>query len=231
MDRYCVIIIDARKLRRAVRWQRVEITWLRYGSAADVLCFRVHEKDIQPAQTMNQSRFASVCFTIVECKTTFTHPSQRMFCYGRAFEKHYGVCFVEVCILGMLDNLLSWNSLPSNSRRTHIRYSRVGERMIKCKEVLRLFRKLGKDVPELNTVSFTYLDDQRLYILSAREIYVVIQALDEIFKNDDRPGPSMDISSTDTLLDSVMNIMFVTWNNLKSNFGRIQCCSKILFNN
>lgn len=52
-----------------------------------------------------------------------------------------------MCIVDIVDSLMSSNVLVASSRSTYIRYSRVGKMMIKHKSVTLLVMNLCRDAP------------------------------------------------------------------------------------
>lgn len=81
------------------------------------------------------------------------------------------------------------NFLAANSRAKHIRYRKVGKILIKHKDVLLLLGKRKKNAPAAKALSSTHLDDQSLYISSAKNVLLMIRAADAFLKSDHKSAP------------------------------------------
>lgn len=79
--------------------------------------FLVDVKLILSAQTIKLVKIASISSTFVRRENLFTDSMQSLLSYVPAFEKDYGVCFVNVCIMYILKYTTSSKLIPSQLQR------------------------------------------------------------------------------------------------------------------
>lgn len=96
---------------------------------------------------------------IVQHKTTFLNRIQSRLSYAQVFEKYCGVCFVEVSMMNILEDVMSSSLLAVNFRGTYMCLIRARKIMIKRRGIVTTFVKLLMDAPTAKTSGITYLYD------------------------------------------------------------------------
>lgn len=89
------------------------------------------------------SKTTSPCTVIVRRKSTFKDAIQSVLSYVRAFEESYAVCFVDVRISHIMEDIPSSNLSARNYGATSIRYIRVRKMKIRYQVVILLLGQLG----------------------------------------------------------------------------------------
>lgn len=129
-----------------------------------VLC--VEGKSIASVQETILSMIEHISTPIVRSKNIFTVIMKSLLRYTREFEETYGVWFVDLRTMDIVENAIPSNFLADSSRATHIRYIIVGKMTTKYPGVLLLLGRLSKDARAANIVGITNVDDSSLYITS-----------------------------------------------------------------
>lgn len=80
--------------------------------------------------------------------------------------------------------------MATNSRAIYVRYIIVGKMIIRNRGLLSLPIDLEKDASAARKLGIKQRDDPALYISSVENILLMIQAVDEFFKNDQKPAPA-----------------------------------------
>lgn len=104
-----------------------------------------------------------------------------------AFEKNYGIRSVDVRTMDIVEEMISSNVLPANSKATYIRYITVVELRTKHHGVLTFLVKLSKVCSAETALGITHLDDSSLYNFSEVDIFLMTRPADVSVKNDHTP--------------------------------------------
>lgn len=112
---------------------------------AHALRVLVDRTGILPAQTVKPNKIASISTAIVGCEATFSDMVQSLLRYVWPSGEYYGVCFVNVHILDIVDDIIDYNFWSVSSGATYVRYIKVDKMPMKNQGVIPLFRSLGKD--------------------------------------------------------------------------------------
>lgn len=112
------------------------------------------------------SNIANIYTGTVRREETFTDTTKSLLSYARVFGESFGVRFVGVRILDVVEDMLSLHFLASSSRETCIRYIKGGKIMFKYQSVFPLPEKLDKDGLVARTIGITHLDGRRRYTSS-----------------------------------------------------------------
>lgn len=138
---------------------------------------------------MKLSKIANISTTIVRREATLTYTMQRFLRYMSAFGESYGVRFVGVLVLDIVEDMMFSNILSSNSGDTYIRHIRVGRMKVKHQGMLPLLAKLCIGDQVRKNSGITQLDHANIYISCEEYILLVIHAADEFVNNDHKPVP------------------------------------------
>lgn len=102
---------------------------------------------------------------------------QKLLSYQLAFGEDHGFRFVGVCIVDGAKDSMSSVLFAANFRNTYIRKNIVGKTRSRNCGVLFSF-EAGKDVVAAGKLYITHLDETGLYISSAVDMLLMIQAAD-----------------------------------------------------
>lgn len=102
---------------------------------------------------------------IVRRKATFTDKMRSILGYERTSVKGYGVHFVDVRIMYIVEDKMSSNVFHANSKAICKRYTKAGNMMINHQDVLSLPVNLGNDSSAERPLRITLVDGRSLYIL------------------------------------------------------------------
>lgn len=126
--------------------------------------FHVHVITIFPAQVFKPSKTSCASTPLVRSKVTFIDKLQRLQSYVRATKENCGVCFVEVSMLAIVEDMISLDTLVVSSRAIHVWYISVGNMIIKSQGSFFFIRKQERDTLVAKTFVITNLDDPDPYI-------------------------------------------------------------------
>lgn len=107
----------------------------------------VDSMPILPAVAIKLSKDANISTVSVRRKAIFTDTIHILLSYAQVFKADYGVRFVNVRVLDIVEAIKSSNLLSSNSRATYVHYLKDGKRIMKSKAVLPRLRKVGENAP------------------------------------------------------------------------------------
>lgn len=81
---------------------------------------RLDQKPISPAKALKLSKFANISTPIMRREAIMSDTMQSALSYVQAFEEGYGVRFVYMLIMHVVEHLISANFLGDNSRATYL---------------------------------------------------------------------------------------------------------------
>lgn len=121
-DGYCMVMLNGRLRRRY--FQMLQNNEMQWPSVPLRLCyaFYVDGKVISRAQAMILRTIAKIRTVNMRSDAAFTYMMPSLLSYARALEENYGVCFVAVHIMDIMEDVMSFNLLITNARATNIHY-------------------------------------------------------------------------------------------------------------
>lgn len=106
----------------------------------------------------------------MQSEGTFMDTMLSLLNYAQVFKKDYGVRFVDLKTMDIVEDVLPSNALTVNCNASYILYIRVSRTMIKYQNVLPLLIKPEKNAPAARTLHITYLDDPSFCTSSEKDI-------------------------------------------------------------
>lgn len=101
------------------------------GSLARLLrlyyAFSHDSKAILPAQTIKHGKILKIFSAIVPREVVPTNTTPSLLSYQRAYEKKYGMLFVDERLMNIMDNKTYSNFLVTNSKATYVPYIKVSK--------------------------------------------------------------------------------------------------------
>lgn len=94
--------------------------------------------------------------------------------YAQDFEKYYGLSFIDVYIMDIVDDMMTLNFLASNYRTSHSRYNTFGKIISKRNEILELRVKLDTEEPAAEPLVIAHFNDLNLQIESCEQMLCMI---------------------------------------------------------
>lgn len=111
---------------------------------------------VTSVQEINLSNIYNI-FIVIFCRKSSTADTIRsVFHYARAIDKHDTVCFWNVCILNIVDDMILSNILGENSKATYARNIYVFKVKIKNKGALSLLVIISMDARVARSLSVTH---------------------------------------------------------------------------
>lgn len=120
----------------------------------------------------------------------------------------------------IVEYIMSWNVLDTNSRSRYVHYNRVGKMTVWYQRVLGFLGKLVKYSPVAQTLVIIPLNDWYLYMSYEEDIFVSMKATDALVKNDYELVPFHAKIIYRPAGLSLVNVFFATWGTGKWSFRR-----------
>lgn len=136
--------------------------------------FRVGVIRMLPAQAIVLNKIPNILTLIIRREASFAGTLQSLLSYALAIAKSYGILFVDVRILDIVEIMTASIFLGASSRPSYIPYIRVGKIMIEYQAVLPLLTKPAKDTPAAKALGITHLDDASLFIYSEEDFLIIV---------------------------------------------------------
>lgn len=149
--------------------------------------FNIDRRTITLAQGIKLGKIENSSIAIGRGKTSFTNIIESGHKCVRAFEESYAVSFVGTGVLDNVDDTISSSFFAANSKPTCAHYIRVTKILMKIKSALALLVSLAMDIPVMNMLGLTHLDDPGFYIYTEDNTLLMIQTADVFVKNTHKP--------------------------------------------
>lgn len=133
------------------------------------------------------------------------------------------ICFVDVRILDIIEDMKSSIFLSANFRATYNRYIILCKMLIIHQQMLLLPVKLRKGVSAANNSGVSHFADSSIHISSEQNILLIIQAADLLTKSDKKSAPFQENVFVDTPRPSSSRFSFTIWSKKRKFFRPIRC--------
>lgn len=187
---YCTVVLDSRQRCRSVKMLRNEgVVALPVKLLRMCYAYLVVGRYSMSAQVIKQREIANRSKAIVQSKTTFKNTIQTPLSYMQVFEEDFGLYFVNLRKLDIVEDMTSSNFLASTSTVAYIRKITVSKKMNEHQGVLNHLVKLSKDASVAKSLGMTNFYDTRHYTSSEEDVFLMSKADGEFVKNESKPFP------------------------------------------
>lgn len=156
-------------------------------------------------------------------KVTLTDTRHTLPNCAQEFKEDYVLCFVDVRIRGILEDMKFSDFLAANLRAAYIRYIGVGKIIVENQVVLSLLAKLGKDAKMPQSLGITHFNNPIVYICSEEDVLLIIQVGDGLNENDHKHSLCTPIHFIDTAGSCLMTCRIAISSKNKNSFYSLRC--------